>query len=347
MTAAMLSLVCAVGLSGLINHGGTYRRFGAWVVRAPFQSQALAGPSTSDTPKWRRVVDGAIAKVDRYYTYPEVGQKVVESLRTHEVNGDDDRATDGAALADLLSGQMLEVSHDPNLKMVFNLVKPPDQPRGPTPEGMARYRKALKENNCFFTKIEILPHNIGYLKLDSFPDPDFCGTTATKAMASLNRVDSIIFDLRENHGGYPAMVALIAGYLFDHPTHLNDLFNRVDNSRQESWTKSPVPGNRLANKAAYVLTSPATFSGAEEFSYDMKMLKRATIVGEATSGRGHMGTPYWIDDHFEIQIRDRTAINPISKTNWDGPGVLPDVKVKAEDALETVEKLAAGERLKK
>jgi C-terminal processing protease CtpA/Prc len=88
------------------------------------------------------------------------------------------------------------------------------------------------------------------------------------------------------------------------------------------------------------LTSGTTFFGAEEFSYDLKMLKRATIVGEATSGRGHIPRGRRIDDHFEIRVPDERSINPISKTDWDGPGVAPDVRVKAADALQTAQKLA-------
>jgi C-terminal processing protease CtpA/Prc len=203
----------------------------------------------------------------------------------------------------------------------------------------------LEQNHCFFEKVEMLPHNIGYLKLNSFPDPSICQPTAAAAMASLNHADAIIFDLRDNTGGYPKMVALIAGYLFDHPTHLNDMYSRADNSTVQSWT-SPVPESRLTDKPAYVLTSATTFSGAEEFSYDLKMLRRATLVGEATSGRGHIPIGRRIDDHFEIRVPDRRSINPISKTDWDGPGVVPDVNVKAADALETAKKLAAS-KLKK
>ena len=90
-------------------------------------------------------------------------------------------------------------------------------------------------------------------------------------MASLNQADAIIFDLRDNRGGSPSMVALMASYLFEHPTHLDDLYNRSGDSTLQSWTLSPVPGNELANKPAYVLISPSTFSGAEEFGYDLKI----------------------------------------------------------------------------
>jgi C-terminal processing protease CtpA/Prc len=205
----------------------------------------------------------------------------------------------------------------------------------------------MKQNNCTFEKITILPHNIGYLKFNSFPDASICGPIAAAAMAKLNHADAIIFDLRDNPGGYANMVALVATYLFDRPTHLNDFYDRSQNSTEESWTLPPVPGNRLADKPAFVLTSSTTFSAAEGFSYDLKMLKRAMLVGETTSGRGHMGVQHRIDGHFTIRVPSMKVINPISKTNWEGTGVEPDVKVKAADALRTAMNLAEGNLQKK
>jgi C-terminal processing protease CtpA/Prc len=185
----------------------------------------------------------------------------------------------------------------------------------------------------------MLPHTIGYLKLNSFPDVSICRSTAVAAMASLNRADAVIFDLRDNRGGYPEMVMLIAAYLFDHPEYM---YSPREAPTERLWTRSPVAGNRLADKPVYVLTSGTTWSGAEQFSYDLKMLKRATLVGEKTRGGAHAGVFYRIDDHFGIGIPEVKAINPYSNTDWEGVGVEPDVKVKAADALGVVEKLAEG-----
>ena len=102
-----------------------------------------------------------------------------------------------------------------------------------------------------------------------------------------------------------------------------------------------MPGVRIGLKPAYVLTSPRTFSGAEEFAYDLKNLKRATIVGETTAGGSHPISPHRTGDHFVIYVPGARSINPITKTDWEGTGVTPDVAVKADDALETAEKLAA------
>jgi C-terminal processing protease CtpA/Prc len=159
-------------------------------------------------------------------------------------------------------------------------------------------------------------------------------------MTFLSHVDAIIFDLRENGGGDPRMVAMISSYLFDKPTHLNDLYNRKEDFTTQYWTLPYVPGTTLADKPAFVLTSKSTFSGAEEFTYNLKNLKRATIVGETTGGGAHPVAGHRIDDHFMIGVPYARAVNPISRTNWEGTGVEPDVAVKAADALEKAEELA-------
>ena len=156
-------------------------------------------------------------------------------------------------------------------------------------------------------------------------------------MNRLNDAAVIIFDLRENRGGDPDMVMLLAAHLFDHPEYM---YNPRENTTQQCWTRSPVAGNKLAEKPVYILTSGLTSSAAEHFSYDLKMLKRATLVGETTSGAAHSGVFHRLDEHFGMGIPEVKPINPYSKSDWAVVGVKPDVKVKAGDALETAIKLA-------
>jgi hypothetical protein len=290
-----------------------------------------------DAAERQRVIHAAIANLKQYYIDPDVAQKMADALLAHEKSGDDDAVTDGGAFADLLTRQLRDVSADMHLIVVYSRVSLPEHPPRTTPEGLARDRTAMAQENCMFERVQILAHNIGYLKLNFFPDTSVCQSTATAAMASLNHVDAIIFDLRDNTGGFPGMVALIASYLFDHPEYM---YNPREAPTQQSWTQSPVPGNRLADKPVYVLTSAKTISGAEEFCYDLKMLKRATLVGETTRGEAHAGVWHRIDDHFGMGITETRAINPFSKTDWEGTGVEPNVKVNVADALVTAEKLA-------
>jgi hypothetical protein len=308
------------------------------MIRIAVQRESL------DAAERQRVVDSLIANLRQHYVYRDVAQKMADVLRTHEKRGDDDAITNGDAFADLLTKQMRDVSHDMHLELVYSSSPLPPQPAEPTPAGLARYRAALQQENCTFEKVEILPRNIGYLKLNSFPDLSVCRPTATAAMASLNHVEAMIFDLRDNRGGMPETVALMAAYLFDHPEYL---YNPRENTTEHSWTLSPIPGNQLADKPVYVLTSARTFSGAEQFCYDLKMLKRITLVGETTGGAAHSGVWYRIDDHFGIGIPETKPINPFSKADWAAVGVEPDVKVKAADALNTAVKLAESKLQKK
>ena len=188
-------------------------------------------------------------------------------------------------------------------------------------------RSASQMQKCSFEKLELHPGNIGYVKINWFPDPASCRDIAEAVMGRLNETDAVIFDLRECTGGYPATVRLIASWLFDRPVAW---YNPRATSPAESVTNSPVPGSRLADKPVFILTSSRTFSGAEHFTYDLKQLKRATIVGETTSGASH--------------ARPGTGIRPVADTSpkpvWEGTGVQPDVRVKAADALAAAEKLA-------
>jgi hypothetical protein len=297
---------------------------------------AANGEATLDAEKRHRVIQRAIASLNQYYFDHDVAQKAAAELLAHERSGDDNAATEGSAFAGLLTTQLRDASHDMHLEIDYSQDPLPDGPPQ-TEDGLARFRKAMLEQNCMFRKVEILPHNIGYLKLDFFADASVCGATATAAMASLNHTDAIIFDLRDNTGGVESMVSLIASYLFDHPEYV---YGPRGAPTENSWTRSPVPGNRLADKPVYVLTSAATWSGAEQFSYDLKMLKRATLVGETTRGGAHAGRFHRIDDHFGMGIPEEKAINPFGRSDWEGVGVQPDVKVKASDALATAVKLS-------
>ena len=173
---------------------------------------------------------------------------------------------------------------------------------------------------------------------------------AVGAMAFLANCDALIIDLRENGGGSPEMIQLLSSYFFSgEPRHLNSFYYRMDEKTEQYWTQPYVPGAKLADTDLYVLTSGYTFSGAEEFTYNLKNMKRATIVGETTGGGAHPVRIEVLNDHFAIGVPYARAVNPISKTNWEGTGVEPDVKVPAAQALAqahllALEKLAAKEK---
>jgi hypothetical protein len=288
-----------------------------------------------DAAERTRIINAAATDMRAHYVDREIGSKVADSLLAQEHNGGYEGVTDPTAFAELVTHQMRNMTADATLTYFRQILS--EVIGAPTAEQSAAYRRAMEQTNCTFEPVKILEHNIGYFKLNSFPDPSVCREKAVLAMAALNHADAVIFDLRDNQGGFPAMTALMASYLFDHPEYW---YNPRENTMRQSWTQSPVPGNLLADKPVYILTSQVTISGAEQFVYNLKMLKRATIVGERTAGAAHAGAFFRIDDHFGMGIAEVEAINPFSNSNWDGVGVEPDVKVDATDALNTAERLA-------
>jgi C-terminal processing protease CtpA/Prc len=198
----------------------------------------------------------------------------------------------------------------------------------------------MQQTHCTIEKVAVLPGSVGYIKLNSFPEPAVCEPQIRRAMGSIDNTAAIIFDLRDNRGGDPAMTALVAAYLFPRPVYW---YNPRGATAAESWLSSPVSGSRLANKPVYILTSVLTLSGAEQFSYDLKMLHRATLVGETTGGAAHAGVFHRIDDHFGIGIPEVRVVNPYSRHDWEVVGVTPDVRVQPPQALATAQRLAEAE----
>ncbi len=313
-----------------------------FVLRASMPGAAVIGFAI-DAQTRARVVEAIAGALSNYYLSPDVAKKMGAGIRSHLRRHGYDGIGDGMRFADVLTQDLQAVSHDKHLRVDFSpskLPEIPDHPAPPSPAQLAARRAQLERANCAFERVERLSGNIGYLKFDGFVDPEVCGATASAALNFLANVDALIIDLRENGGGDPNMVAFVASYLFDHRTHLNDLWQRDGNTTTQFWTLSYVPGKRLAKQPVFLLTSSRTFSGAEEFTYDLKSLKRATIVGETTGGGAHIVAGHRVDDRFLLYVPFGKAINPITHTDWEGVGVQPDVKVPAAQALETAETLA-------
>jgi len=297
------------------------------------------------------IVAGAASKLETSYVLPDVGKQMAADLRARAARHEYDQLATARALDDRLTADLRKISHDGHLHFEYDPNGVPGDGPGDgdfTPAQMEAQRPWLEKVNFGFEKAERMRGNVGYVEIMGFVPPELGGPTASAAMQFLANSDVLIIDLRRNGGGEPSGIAYLLSYLFDQKTHLNDIYDRTTGKTKEWWTRDDVPGKRFGGKKPiYVLTSKQTFSGAEELAYDLKTLGRATIVGETTGGGAHPVRPYKVSDHFAIGVPYARAINPVTKTNWEGKGVTPDIAVPAEQALDTayrtvLEKMLAG-----
>jgi hypothetical protein len=303
---------------------------------------------TIDAATKNAVIDVLFKELNDSYVFAETAKKMETDIRGRVAAKEYESVTSARDFAAKLTADLQNVSHDKHLRIRYSFEKYPDRKdrREPTAEEIEQNRWFNKRINYGFERVERLNGNIGYIDLRGFNDEVAGADTVAAAMSFLQNTEALIFDLRQNGGGNPSMIQLISSYLFgDKPVHLNDLYWRQRNKTDEFWTKPEQAKIKFTNKDIYILTSNYTFSGAEEFSYNLKNLKRATIIGETTGGGAHPGGVVKLSDHFGAFIPIGRAINPISKTNWEGTGVEPDIKVPKEQALKIAYKMALEKSL--
>jgi hypothetical protein len=298
-----------------------------------------------DTKVKHQTVKKITKMLNENYIFPETAKKMGDLIKANLTSGVYDPIDDPMKFAEMLTADLQSISNDKHIRVRFSpedaMRMIEEEKKGHSPDDEKHWNEMMKKENYGFKKVERLAGNIGYVDFRNFASPHYSKETVTSVMGFLANTDAIIFDLRLNGGGDPAGVQLICSYLFgDTPVHLNDLYFRPEDKTEEFWTLRNIDGKRMPDVPVYVLTSKYTFSGAEEFTYNLKNLKRATIVGETTGGGAHPGGMNVINKGFLIFIPVGRAISPITKTNWEGVGVSPDVNVKSELALEQAQILA-------
>ncbi|MFN0136680.1 MAG: S41 family peptidase [Phycisphaerae bacterium] len=281
-------------------------------------------------------IDEIVGILERQYVFPDKVPAMAERLRSKQKAGEYDKLNNTAELAERWTQDLQVVCGDKHLRV---RVAPsaaaqlaPDAPRERPGAG-----------NYGFKRVEVLPGNIGYIKLDGFSGDEHAQAPAAAAMAFVRGCDHLIFDLRENGGGSPVMIQFLQSYLFEKRTHLNSFRDREGTVVEESWTTEMSAAERPRSSVpVYVLISSRTFSGAEEFSYNLQTRGRATIIGETSGGGAHPVRPARVGKHFILGVPFQRAENPITKTNWEGVGIVPDLKVPASEALDVATSLARG-----
>jgi len=276
------------------------------------------------------------------YVFPDVAKTTDEHLKKQFKAGIFDTDQDARSFADALTREAQVITKDKHLRV--RPAPPMTVQTAATPAQMAEARLQdrawQRENTAGFVAAQKLEGNIGYLDLRGFAHPEAGSAVADHYMGLLATSDAVIIDLRKNGGGNPAMVQYLCSYFFDKRVHLNSLYWRDGDRTEEFWTLDKVGGKKMPDVPLFVLTGKRTFSGAEEFSYNMQTQKRATLVGETTGGGANPGGTVPVNDRFVVFVPGGRAINPVTKTNWEGVGVVPDVQVPDAEAFDKALDLA-------
>lgn len=289
------------------------------------------------------VVDAVARYSEDNYVFPDRAREIARAIRRHQENGDYDDITSADALATRLTSDLQAVTPDRHLKVMFSAEPRPMQetPGEPSAEEKAERRRGAVRRNFGIERAEHLDGNVGYLKLTKFDEAALGGETLAAAMRFLGNTDALLIDLRYNGGGNSDMVALLTSYFFDgDPIHLVDFYDRATGETSQCWTLPYVEGPRYTGKPVYVLTGARTFSAAEQFAYCMQKLERTQIVGEVTRGGAHFAEIFMINPHFAVMVPVGNTTSPLTKSNWEGTGVVPDVAVPGDTAVRTAHRTA-------
>jgi hypothetical protein len=315
------------------------------IMFAPAEPPGDAKGSTRppfDANTGREVVDALIRELNRAYVFPDKAAAMQTELRAREPTHE--KLAGRLALGRALTEDMQRVTHDRHLHVEVSCssarlpaATPPGPPgAGPPPDGTG-------PRQPMFGETRRLDGNVAYVEIGTFNhDADQVRDDIRKTMSAAADASAIIIDVRRNGGGMPEPVALVSSYLFgSEAVHLGSIHWRPSDKTVDFFTDPHVSGAKFGpDKPVYILTSANTFSAAEAFAYDLQARKRAVVVGETTGGGAHPGDMVALPQGFMVFVPSGRSINPITKTDWEGVGVKPDVAVSADVALETAHKLA-------
>lgn len=276
-----------------------------------------------------------------FYVFPDIAKKTETHLLKQLAEGHFDQFTSDQAFADALTKSVQSVNNDKHMRIG---VKPPYVAPERSPERMIEEQlhnlERVKNYNAGFNTVKVMEGNVGYLDLRGFAGINTGKEMADAYMKLIANTDAVIIDLSKNGGGDPAMVQYLCSYFFAEKVHLNSLYFRENDETIDFFTLEDVDGVKMPDIPLFVITSEKTFSGAEEFSYNMQTQKRATLVGQTTGGGANPGGTREINDNLMVFIPTGMAINPITKTNWEGIGVVPEIKTEIDETLNKTHNLA-------
>lgn len=308
---------------------GSRARFFAMVLSALLATAAWSAappPATLDAAARTSIVNAAADALTSRYVYPDVARRAATAIKSALAAGSYDAITEPPAFAERLTADIAAIAHDKHLRV--NAFGPPPAAAGAPPP---------PRSEAGVVRADRLPGNIGYIEISGFPPLEAFKAPVDKAMAPLAGTRALIIDVRRNGGGTPTSVVYLASYFLDpaKPVVVSRFISR--NPDTETFRTDEFPNVATPffykGKPVYVLTSHYTFSGGEGLPYELQVLKRVTVVGEVTGGGANPGGTMPLAPGFNMFVPGGRNENAITKTSWEGVGVMPDVVTPADDSL--------------
>lgn len=307
----------------------------AMAFSGPVHAKTL--PAPFDKAAISTAVANIAAELRAAYVFPDKGNRAAEAIERAFSAKAYDGVADPGQFAKRITADLQSVTSDDHIRVFYGFPSP--SRAAPSPP-----------NDAGFERVDRLKGNVGYIRLARFVPPEIFEDAADNAMRLVADTDALIIDLRGNGGGHPASAAYLSGFFLDsaRPIHLNSFVVRnrgaADFRAEEFWSR-PTPTHYL-DKPAYILVGPETFSAAEGFAYSLRVLGRVTVIGARTRGgaTGNPGGLAPIGSNLFVNTPSGRAENPVTKSNWDGVGVLPDVQTAPDAALDAAMRLASAIR---
>jgi hypothetical protein len=281
----------------------------------------------------------AQALQDRYFD-PARGAEIADTLRAEAAEGRYDSLTDPRDLQEALTNRLKPLDAHFNVSWRDPSATPAPV-RADALESVP-FEIGVSRRGQGFRAVEILPGNIAVVDMRIFAGFETADAPARRQVDAvlqlISSADAVIFDVRDNGGGSPAMVGYLVSAFVAPGADIYNTFHRR-NGQSSERAREEYANPRL-DVPLYVVVSGRSASAAEAFSYTLQFARRATIVGERSAGAANPGGPVGTPSGFSIFVPDGSPRNPITGRNWEGTGVLPDIEAPSGDALTVAWKAA-------
>ncbi|MER6254724.1 S41 family peptidase [Streptomyces sp. NPDC001584] len=284
-------------------------------------------------PMNEEIVERALDRIGAGYVFPDKAV-VIEAAIRGRLAADAYEGLDGPALCEAVTADLQEVCPDKHLRLLWT-----DEPQSLDPVdedgGEAAFLALLRAENQGIQRVERLEGNIGLIEVRWIASAVEGASTIGAAMQLVAHSSALVLDLRGCRGGAPEGAAMWCSYFFaDDQVHLNDIYDRTSDSTRQYWTVGHLPAPRYLDRPVHILTSEFTFSGGEDVAYTLQAQGRAVVVGATTRGGAHPTARHAVAEHVLVTVPTARSINTVTGGNWEGVGVVPDVRVPTEQALE-------------